>query len=134
MKDGESSMEQTEILLTIQRQLTMLQSTIDTLREQSRQKDEEIERLRQIILNLQRPIRTSQREADVHPGRWESAAQPVRHAGEIGGEVQPGTLAESGEGNLRLRSQPEEKAHAGRTLCDAAGGRENRESESEASC
>ena len=45
-------MEQTEILLTIQRQLTMLQSTIDTLREQSRQKDEEIERLRQIILNL----------------------------------------------------------------------------------
>ena len=52
MKDGESSMEQTEILLTIQRQLTMLQSTIDTLREQSRQKDEEIERLRQIILNL----------------------------------------------------------------------------------
>ena len=47
-------MEQTEILLTIQRQLTMLQSTIDALREQSRQKDEEIERLRQIILNLQR--------------------------------------------------------------------------------
>ena len=54
MKDGESSMEQTEILLTIQRQLTMLQSTIDSLREQSRQKDEEIERLWQIILNLQR--------------------------------------------------------------------------------
>ena len=54
MKEGESSMEQTEILLTIQRQLTMLQSTIDSLREQSRQKDEEIERLRQIILNLQR--------------------------------------------------------------------------------
>ena len=54
MKGGESSMEQTEILLTIQRQLTMLQSTIDSLREQSRQKDEEIERLRQIILNLQR--------------------------------------------------------------------------------
>ncbi len=54
MKDGESSMEQTEILLTIRRQLTMLQSTINTLREQSRQKDEEIERLRQIILNLQR--------------------------------------------------------------------------------
>ena len=54
MKDGESSMEQTEMLLTIQRQLTMLQSTIDSLREQSRQKDEEIERLRQIILNLQR--------------------------------------------------------------------------------
>ena len=54
MKDGESSMEQTEMILTIQRQLTMLQSTIDSLREQSRQKDEEIERLRQIILNLQR--------------------------------------------------------------------------------
>lgn len=54
MKEGESSMEQMEILLTIQRQLTMLQSTIDSLREQSRQKDEEIERLRQIILNLQR--------------------------------------------------------------------------------
>ena len=54
MKDGESSMEQTEMLLTIQRQLTMLQSTIDSLKEQSRQKDEEIERLRQIILNLQR--------------------------------------------------------------------------------
>ena len=52
MKGGESSMEQTEILLTIQRQLTMLQSTIDSIREQSRQKDEEIERLRQIILNL----------------------------------------------------------------------------------
>ena len=47
-------MEQTEILLAIQQQLTILQSTIDTLREQSRQKDEEIERLRQIILNLQR--------------------------------------------------------------------------------
>ena len=31
MKEGESSMEQTEILLTIQRQLTMLQSTIDSL-------------------------------------------------------------------------------------------------------
>ena len=44
-------MEQTEILLAIQQQLTILQSTIDTLREQSRQKDEEIERLRQIILN-----------------------------------------------------------------------------------
>ena len=54
MKGGESSMEQTEILLAIQQQLTMLQSTMNTLREQSRQKDEEIERLRQIILNLQR--------------------------------------------------------------------------------
>ena len=54
MKGGESSMEQTEILLAIQQQLAILQSTIDTLREQSRQKDEEIERLRQIILNLQR--------------------------------------------------------------------------------
>lgn len=54
MKGGESSMEQTEILLAIQQQMVMLQNTIDTLREQSRQKDEEIERLRQIILNLQR--------------------------------------------------------------------------------
>ena len=53
MKGGESGMEQTEILFAIQQQLTMLQSTIDTLREQSRQKDEEIERLRQIILSLQ---------------------------------------------------------------------------------
>ena len=53
MKGGESGMEQTEILLAIQQQLTMLQSTIDTLREQSWQKDEEIERLRQIILSLQ---------------------------------------------------------------------------------
>ena len=34
MKGGESSMEQTEILLAIQQQLTILQSTIDTLREQ----------------------------------------------------------------------------------------------------
>ena len=42
------------MLLAIQQQLIMLQSTIDTLREQSREKDEEIERLRQIILNLQR--------------------------------------------------------------------------------
>ena len=33
---------------------SVLDVTIDTLREQSRQKDEEIERLRQIILNLQR--------------------------------------------------------------------------------
>ena len=58
MKGGESSMEQAEflvqILAEIRQQNAMLQSTIDTLREQSRQKDEEIERLRQIILNLQR--------------------------------------------------------------------------------
>ena len=33
---------------------SLLDVTIDTLREQSRQKDEEIEKLRQIILNLQR--------------------------------------------------------------------------------
>ncbi len=43
-----------QILAEIRQQNAMLQSTIDTLREQSRQKDEEIERLRQIILNLQR--------------------------------------------------------------------------------
>ena len=58
MKGGESSMEQAEflvqILVEIRQQNAMLQRTIDTLREQSRQKDEEIERLRQIILNLQR--------------------------------------------------------------------------------
>ena len=58
MKGGESSMEQAELLLQIlaeiRQQNAMLQSTIDTLREQSREKDEEIERLRQIILNLQR--------------------------------------------------------------------------------
>ena len=51
-------MEQAELLVQIlaeiRQQNAMLQSTIDTLREQSRQKDEEIERLRQIILNLQR--------------------------------------------------------------------------------
>ena len=51
-------MEQAELLLQIlaeiRQQNAMLQSTIDTLREQSREKDEEIERLRQIILNLQR--------------------------------------------------------------------------------
>ena len=51
-------MEQAELLAQIleeiRQQNAMLQSTIDTLREQSRQKDEEIERLRQIILNLQR--------------------------------------------------------------------------------
>ena len=58
MKGGESSMEQAELLIQIhveiRQQNAMLQRTIDTLREQSRQKDEEIERLRQIILNLQR--------------------------------------------------------------------------------
>ena len=58
MKGGESGMEQAELLMQIlaeiRQQNALLQSTIDTLREQSRQKDEEIERLRQIILNLQR--------------------------------------------------------------------------------
>ena len=67
-------MEQAELLVQIlaeiRQQNAMLQSTIDTLREQSRQKDEEIERLRQIILNLQRvQFWTAQRKADVHPGR-----------------------------------------------------------------
>lgn len=47
-------MEQTELLVTIQKQLELLQKTIETLTEQNRRKDEEIERLRQIILNLQR--------------------------------------------------------------------------------
>lgn len=58
MKGGESSMEEAKVLVQIldelRQQNVMLQSTMDTLREQSRQKDEEIERLRQIILNLQR--------------------------------------------------------------------------------
>ena len=58
MKGGESSMEQAELLMQIlaeiRQQNAMLQRTIDTLKEQSRQKDEEIERLRQIIPNLQR--------------------------------------------------------------------------------
>ena len=43
-----------QMLTELRQQLATLQSTIDTLREQSRQKDEEIERLQQIILNLQR--------------------------------------------------------------------------------
>ena len=58
MKGGASSMEQARVLVQILEELrqqnAMLQSTMNTLREQSRQKDEEIERLRQIILNLQR--------------------------------------------------------------------------------
>ena len=58
MKGGASSMEQAKVLVQILEELrqqnAMLQSTMNTLREQSRQKDEEIERLRQIILNLQR--------------------------------------------------------------------------------
>ena len=58
MKGGASSMEQAKVLVQIfeelRQQNAMLQSTMNTLREQSRQKDEEIERLRQIILNLQR--------------------------------------------------------------------------------
>ena len=51
-------MEQARVLVQILEELrqqnAMLQSAMNTLREQSRQKDEEIERLRQIILNLQR--------------------------------------------------------------------------------
>ena len=54
-------MEQTELLVTIQKQLellqnqiTLLQGTIESLTEQNRRKDEEIERLHQVILNLQR--------------------------------------------------------------------------------
>ncbi len=58
MKGGARGMEQAKVLMQILEELrqqnVMLQSTMDTLREQSRQKDEEIERLRQIILNLQR--------------------------------------------------------------------------------
>ena len=58
MKGGASSMEQARVLVQILEELrqqnAMLQSAMNTLREQSRQKDEEIESLRQIILNLQR--------------------------------------------------------------------------------
>ena len=58
MKGGASGMEQAKVLVQVleelRQQLAMLQSTMDTLRKQSRQKDEEIERLQQIILNLQR--------------------------------------------------------------------------------
>lgn len=58
MNGGASSMEQARVLVQILEELrqqnAMLQSAMNTLREQSRQKDEEIERLRQIILNLQR--------------------------------------------------------------------------------
>lgn len=58
MKGGASGMEQAKVLVQVLEELrqqnVMLQSTMDTLRKQSRQKDEEIERLQQIILNLQR--------------------------------------------------------------------------------
>ena len=58
MKGGERSMEQAELLVQIlaeiRQQNAMLQRTIETRREQGQQKNEEIERLRQIILNLQR--------------------------------------------------------------------------------
>ena len=51
-------MEQAELLMQIlaeiRQQNAMLQSTIETLKEENRRKDEENERLRQIILNLQR--------------------------------------------------------------------------------
>ena len=58
MKGGESGMEQAELLMQIlaeiRQQNAMLQSTIEALKEENRRKDEENERLRQIILNLQR--------------------------------------------------------------------------------
>ena len=58
MKGGESGMEQAELLMQIlaeiRQQNTMLQSTIEVLKEENLRKDEENERLRQIILNLQR--------------------------------------------------------------------------------
>lgn len=58
MKGGESGMEQAELLMKIlaeiRQQNAMLQSTIEALKEENRRKDEENERLRQIILNLQR--------------------------------------------------------------------------------
>ena len=58
MKGGESGIEQAELLMQIlaeiRQQNAMLQSTIEVLKEENRRKDEENERLRQIILNLQR--------------------------------------------------------------------------------
>lgn len=58
MKGGESGMEQAELLMQIlaeiRQQNAMLQSTIEVLKEENLRKDEENERLRQIILNLQR--------------------------------------------------------------------------------
>ena len=58
MKGGAGSMEEgkvpVQILEELRQQLAMLQSTMNMLRKQSQQKDEEIERLQQIILNLQR--------------------------------------------------------------------------------
>ena len=51
-------MEQAELLMQIlaeiRQQNAMLQSTIEVHKEENRRKDEENERLRQIILNLQR--------------------------------------------------------------------------------
>ena len=128
MKDGESSMEQTEMLLTIQRQLTMLQSTIDSLKEQSRQKDEEIERLRQIILNLQRAQfgqRSEKRTYVLDDGNQQLSLFDTPEKSEEKSSSDPSQNSE-GEGNPCLRPQPEEKAHAGRALCVAACGRENR--------
>ena len=106
MKDGESSMEQTEILLTIQRQLTMLQSTIDTLRKQSRQKDEEIERLRQIILNLQRAQfghRSEKRTYILDDGNQQLSLFDTPEKSEEKSNPELSQNPE-GEGNLRLRS------------------------------
>ena len=58
MKGGAGSMEEDKVpvqmLEELRQQLAMLQSTMNTLKKQSRQKNEEIERLQQIILNLQR--------------------------------------------------------------------------------
>ena len=63
-------MEQAKLLVTIQKQLellqnqiTLLQGTIETLTEQNRRKDEEIERLHQVILNLQRAQFGQKRES-----------------------------------------------------------------------
>ena len=43
-----------QMLEELRQQNAMLQSTIETLKEENRRKDEENKRLRQIILNLQR--------------------------------------------------------------------------------
>ena len=132
MKGGASSMEQARVLVQILEELrqqnAMLQSAMNTLREQSRQKDEEIERLRQIILNLQRAQfgqRSEKRTYVLDDGNQQLSLFDTPEKSEEKSSSEPSQNSE-GEGNPCLRPQPEEKAHAGRALCVAACGRENR--------
>ncbi len=116
-----------QILVELRQQNAMLQSTMNTLREQSRQKDEEIERLRQIILNLQRSQfgqRSEKRTYVLDDRNQQLSLFDTPEKSEEKSTPEPSQNPE--KGNPRLRSQPEEKAHARRALCDAACGRENR--------